>query len=393
MKLIQLPHSKVELGAPLPWSVRDKNGRLLLSIGQVIETEQQLGQLLLFGAYVNSIDIKADADRLLLHHSHKENVPVSLLASWEQAPDFLQTLLTHPERKTDFAGQTERFALHVLMLHDANPDFSIYRAVRQEKISASSYGYGYTHSLHTATLCILLARHLGWPQQRLISLIKAALTMNMSIVKLQCQMAAQNTPLTGPQRAEILGHPERAVALLKNLGVGDADWLSAIAQHHEHQDGTGYPTGCSDIDEMAMVLHVTDVYMAKISPRILRTALSPQEAIRQLYIEDNGGPVSTALIKTFGIYPPGDFVKLASGELGVVVERTTNAKAPIVACITDPAGRPVTRTLRHDTGQAEFSIASVVADKAILNRLLPERLFGLSIANPLLLPFADFLMG
>ena len=391
MKLLQLPRSKVQLGVPLPWSVRDKNGHLLLSMGQVVETEHQLGQLLLLGAYVDSIEIKADADRLLLHYSQKAIVPLSLLASWDQAPDFLQTLLTHPDRKTDFAGQAERFALHILALHDANADFSIYRAVRQEKYPPSSYGY--THSVHTATLCILLSRHLGWPQQRLISLIKAALTMNMGIVKLQGQMAAQNTPLTGTQRAEIRGHPEQSVALLKKLGVGDADWLSAIAQHHEHQDGTGYPAGCSDISEMAMVLHVTDVYMAKISPRILRPALSPQEAIRQLYLEDKGGPVSTALIKTFGIYPPGDFVKLASGELGVVVERTANAKAPIVACITDPAGRPVTRTTRHDTGQAGFAITAVVADKTMLNRLLPERLYGLSIANPVLVPFAGFLIG
>jgi hypothetical protein len=96
------------------------------------------------------------------------------------------------------------------------------------------------------------------------------------------------------------------------------------------------------------------------------------------------------LIKTFGIYPPGDFVKLASGELGVVVERTNNAKAPIVASITDAKGRAVTATLRHDTRQAEFAVVGVVGDKAMLARLLPERLYGISIALPLRLPFGGF---
>jgi hypothetical protein len=122
--------------------------------------------------------------------------------------------------------------------------------------------------------------------------------------------------------------------------------------------------------------------MAKISPRTLRASLSPTEAVRELYREDKGGPISTAIIKEIGIYPPGDFVKLASGELGIVVQRTGNARAPIVASITDTAGHPVARTLRHDTGQPGFAIVANVTDKAMLMRLPPERLYGFSSAPP-----------
>ena len=391
MNLIPIPRSKLLLGMALPWSVRDKNGNLLLSMGQILKTQHQLEQLLQLGACVDVVDIKADADRVLLSRSQKADVPLSLLLLWDQTPDILQTLLTQPERKTDFPSQVDMLAVHILELHDHNVEFSIYRAVRQEKYQASNYGYA--HAVHTAMLCILVTRHLGWPPERVMSLTKAALTMNMTIVKLQGQMAAQSTPLTAGQRAEILAHPEQCVALLQQLGVTDEDWLAAIAQHHEHLNGTGYPARRTDITEMATVLHVTDVLMAKISPRVLRPALSIQEAIRQLYREDNGGAVSTAMIKTFGIYPPGDFVKLASGELGVVVERTANAKAPIVAAITDTAGRPVTITLRRDTGQAAFAVTGVVADKTMLNRLMPERLYGFAISNPLRLPFDGFLMG
>jgi hypothetical protein len=125
-------------------------------------------------------------------------------------------------------------------------------------------------------------------------------------------------------------------------------------------------------------LRVADVFMAKISPRALRDALSPQVAVRQLYTEDDGGALSTAVVKQFGIYPPGDFVKLASGELAIVVQRTSNAKAPIVASVTDTAGLPSVKTVRRDTGQKEFAILGVVADKALLKRLAPERLYGFS---------------
>jgi hypothetical protein len=69
-------------------------------------------------------------------------------------------------------------------------------------------------------------------------------------------------------------------------------------------------------------------------------------------------------------------VKLASGELGVVVQRTDNARAPIVASITDTAGHPVARTLKHDTSQAEFAIVGTAGHPAMLARLPPERLYG-----------------
>jgi hypothetical protein len=120
--------------------------------------------------------------------------------------------------------------------------------------------------------------------------------------------------------------------------------------------------------------------MAKISPRALRAALSPQEAVRELYREDKGGPISTAIIKEFGIFPPGDFVRLASGELGILVQRTDNARAPVVASITDTAGHPVVRTLRHDTKEPGFAIVGNVVDKSMLTRLPPERLYGFSVA-------------
>jgi hypothetical protein len=84
---------------------------------------------------------------------------------------------------------------------------------------------------------------------------------------------------------------------------------------------------------------------------------------------------------------------LVSGELGIVVERTADTKAPIVASITDPAGRPIPRLLRRDTRQSEFAITGNVSDKLLLQRLLPERLYGFSIINALGWPPFEFLVG
>jgi len=380
MKLLRLPRSKVQLGAPLPWNVRDEQCHLLLSRGHVIESEEQLQALLERGAFVDAEEVKSS---LLVAHPGQQTVaaPLNLFAYWDQTTEELKKLLTNIEKQSDFPGHAAQFARHLMELVDLNPDYGIYRCVRQDH--DQHFYYGYRHAVHVATLAILTARHLHWTSDRTMSLVQAALTMNLTIFGLQGQIAGQDDPATEKQRALIRQHPAESVALLEKAGVKDADWLSAIAQHHERSDGTGYPAGTTEIGDIAAALRVMDVFMAKISPRAIHPALSPQEAVRELYRDDKGGPISTAVIKEFGIYPPGDFVKLASGELGIVVQRTENARAPIVASITDTNGHPVTRTLRHDTGQAEFAIVGNVTDKALLKHLAPERLYGFSKVQPM----------
>ena len=376
MKVIRLPRAKVSLGAPLPWNVRDEQGNLLLSKGYVLSSENQLDQLLQRGAFVDVEEARLHAQSESPAQEKKVVVPLNLFGLWEKTAEELRTLCSHLDQKPDFSAQLHEFALRILILLDSNVEIGIFRAVRQE--NQPLFYYGYTHAIHTGVLCVLLSRHLCWPEAQLMRLLKAALTMNLTILELQGQMAAQDVPMKDRQRADIQAHPEKTVALLTKLGVTDTDWLAAVLQHHEHVDGTGYPSRCMAVNELAIALRVCDVLMAKISPRTLRAPLSPQDAVRQLYREDKGGPISTAIIKAFGIYPPGDFVKLASGELGIVVHRTANAKAPIVAAITDTAGRPVTRTLRRDTAQAEFAITGMHSDIALLKRLPPERLYGFS---------------
>lgn len=286
----------------------------------------------------------------------------------------LEKVIEIGARLSDFSVQLDEFARRICELVDINADVAIYRIVRQD--NAQNFYYGYAHSVHTAILCNLMARHLKWEDGPMMSLVKAALTMNLSILDLQCEMAGQEDPIKDSQRAAIHKHPSDAVALLAKAGVTDADWLTAVGQHHERSDGSGYPLQCTEVGDLAVALRVADVLMAKISPRALRAVLSPQEAIRELYREDKGGPISTAVIKVFGIFPPGDFVKLASGELGIVVLRTANARAPIVATITNTAGQPVPQTVRRDTGVSAYAIVGNVLDKSLLKRLPPERLYG-----------------
>lgn len=338
MKLLRLPRSKVRLGMELPWNVRDEHCQLLLSKGHLVVDQHMLDALLARGAFVDEEEVRAAAAaaadaaaaaKLLLSGRDPARSMAGKVSSvfelWDQTTLELKALTDDPGSAPDFAGRMHAFAQHVVEIFDINPDIAIYRAVRQD--NAQIFYYGYTHAVLTTVVCILIARHLDWPYEKMMSLVKAALTMNMTMFELQGQMASQDHPMRDKQRAVVQIHPTQAAALLEKHGVTDADWLAAVAQHHEHADGTGYPAGLTELSELATALRVADVFIAKITPRTVHPAMAPKEAITQLYREDKGGPLSTAVIKEFGIYPPGDLVKLASGELGVVVQRTANARA------------------------------------------------------------------
>jgi hypothetical protein len=382
MKLLRLPPSKIKLGEPLPWNVRLEDGDLFLSRGHIIENQHQLDLVLERGVFVDAAEARGHVSDIVAEapqEAPKLARPSNLFELWEKAIRRLEDLLKDFPEEADFPIQLDALARDLVALVEQDADIGIYQAVRQDKVAFSTCGYA--HAVHAALMGILLARRLHWPEAQVITLTKAALTMNAPIMVLQGRLAAQEGPMLDKQRAEVRAHPDKAVAWLKQAGVTDADWLSAVAQHHERPDGNGYPHGLVEISPLAHALRVADVFMAKISRRLTREPLSPQEAARNLLHEDSGGQMGIVLIQEIGIYPPGDFVKLQSGELAVVIQRGGNPKTPVVACITDAAGKPGVHTAHRDTAQPGFEIVGVVADKTLALRVPPERLYGFSVVS------------
>jgi HD-GYP domain-containing protein (c-di-GMP phosphodiesterase class II) len=375
MKLLRLPVSKVKLGIPLPWNVRDASERLLLSKGQIVNSQTQLDILLERGAFVDLEEAKSAERRIVsqprtITPKHSTNI----FGLWDDLPNQMRILIEGLKDATDSEQRIKSFIQSLIALIDNDIDIALYHAVRQE--NADLYFYGFSHCIHTAMLSLLLARHMNWPNERVFSLMGAAITMNVPILALQGQMAKQDVPMRESQKLLIRQHPGGAVEWLQKIGISDAEWLSAVSQHHERPDGSGYPRGLKEVAEIAAALRVTDVFMAKISPRTLRSALPIREAAKQLYGEDKGGPMSSAIIKEFGVYPPGEVVKLISGEVAVVMRRTANPKCPKVSCIIDAKGGPVAHTVQYDTSLPEHAIAGSTPPPMNIARLPPERIYG-----------------
>ncbi|CAM4188520.1 HD-GYP domain-containing protein [Roseateles saccharophilus] len=371
LRLFRLVQNQVHVGKPLPFGVRDENGKLLLARGHVVSDDDQLAALIERGAYVDLEEL-----RQLKNATPPEKVAtrkLTLFDAWEQIIWRLDRLLRSPTESA-FSERSDELARACVALVRRDPDIGIYLARRQDARRLSLYGL--THALHTALTCQLMAQRMSWDEAKLLTLVKAALTMNMTIFELQGQLAVQGRRPDDVQQARLRAHPQAAHDALVAAGVTDPAWLEAVLQHHERVGGSGYPLG-AEPGELGCALRCADVFMAKISPRTDRPPIPIQEAERQLFADTGASAMAAALIKEFGIYPPGDFVQLKSGELAMVVRRGATVNTPMVAAITDRKGMPIVGTNIRDTAKPEFAVAGPSPDQKLVLRVPPERLFGL----------------
>lgn len=359
---------RIVLGTPLPFNVRNADHTLLLARGQIIKTTQQLADLFERGALVDLDELKKAAPDEL------EAPAESLPALWGRCADRIGLVIRNPSQP-NFLAALDEASKPMLSLVTRDPDLAIFQVVRQDPNIAR---YGVTHALHTAIACQLAAQRLGWDRERIQVLLRAALTMNISILELQNRLTAQSTPLTTEQRALIHEHPARSVDMLQAAGVTDRDWLDTVAHHHENENGTGYPQKITDVGELAALLRRTDIYTAKLSSRVSRAALGANQAARDMYVQDHQHPMAAAIVKEFGVYPPGCCVKLASGEIGLVIKRGETTTAPVVAAIVSRQGEPLMDPLCRNTAIAEHAIVSIVSEKTLHVRVSAERLVGLA---------------
>jgi AraC-like DNA-binding protein len=365
---LALVRQRVQAGRPLPFNVYRQDGTLLLACGQVVQSAQQLESLYERGSLVDLAELlPAPPD---IAAAPRAELP----RLWRESVARVGEVLRQPQHD-NFRGALDAAAQPLQALIQRDPDLAIFQVLRQEGHGLVQYGLA--HAVHAAIVARLVAARLGWPEPELQRAFKAALTMNLGMLELQGQLAQQTSPPTAEQRQKIHDHPLLSRQLLELAGIHDPVWLTAVEQHHEERDGGGYPAGLREVSELATLLHRADVYTAKLSSRATREAEAADQAGREIFMQDPGHPVCAALVKEFGVYPPGCFVALASGETGVVVKRGSTVMSPIVAAMTNAYGAPLAEPVRRDTLLPLHAIVRVLQPRQMRARFAPEKLVPL----------------
>jgi len=358
---------QIQAGQPLPWGVRDVDGNLLLARGHAVDAAM-LKTLLARGMFVDAAEAaRVNGAVRAATAPRSEN----FFGRWRMLQSRLNTMLQKPP--PDLQRAIEEVITVLIGMADRDPDKMLFQIMRHDQGRLQLYSI--THALHCAAVCCLTSRRMAWEEPRRRSLVGAALTMNLSMIELQGRLAGQVAPPTPEQRAEIHSHPLRSAAMLRAAGFIDEDWLVAVEQHHETADGKGYPAGVADMIECAQMLNFADVFTAKLCARASRSAMLSNQVARDIFTENQGHPMAAALIKELGLYPPGCFVQLQSGETAIVVRRGDSMNTPHVACLTNRNGDTLTTPLRRDTSKMENSVIALTPDSNVMVRIPWETLY------------------
>jgi putative nucleotidyltransferase with HDIG domain len=188
--------------------------------------------------------------------------------------------------------------------------------------------YTFAHSVNVGILAILTGSALNYNRGKLEILGIGAVLHDIG--KIFIPSAILNKPgKLEPNEYEIIKeHTSSGYQLLKEENISYV--ASHIAyEHHEREDGSGYPRGLTawKIHNYAKIVAVADTFDAMTTNRVYKKALPTHLALKEL--EDLSGikyskPIVDCFKKMIASYPLGSILKLVNGEIVTVIKATKN---------------------------------------------------------------------
>ncbi|WP_420475118.1 HD-GYP domain-containing protein [Noviherbaspirillum sp. ST9] len=364
----RLSIADIVIGEPLAWDVYGAGNKLLLRRGQVVATTRQAEDLVERGLFIDAgqADRAVQAKREAQQAATRE-IP-SALRFINLANKRLERLLYNLGNEPDAEAKILEVVKALEYAAKINADVVIATIF----LNQAAGKYAVRHCIDSALVASLIARAMKKSPEETQVIMAAALTMNVAMLRQQDVLLTKQDPLSERETEMIRSHPAQGVELLKQVGVANPEWLSYILLHHENEDGSGYPLGkeVKDISQNARILAYADRYSASVSIRKYRKSLLPSAALRDVLIT-GGKPADPLLaayfIKELGPTPPGSYVRLQNGEIGVVTRRGMAAGTPVVHAFIGPRGAPLSFPIQRDTSKELYAVRETLAgDQAML---------------------------
>jgi HD-GYP domain-containing protein (c-di-GMP phosphodiesterase class II) len=187
----------------------------------------------------------------------------------------------------------------------------------------------YFHPLNVSILSLILGKGLELPKADLGELGMAALFHDIGKQKIPKNVWRKKPPFTKPEREFLELHPKYGFQMLAESPSVTQRVRDAIYQHHEKCNGQGYPQrlAADSINYIAKIIAVVDTYDNLTNQSAQGASFTPHDAMSFMYTRlqsELSGDVIIALIKNLGVYPPGTFVELSNGKLGLVIRSEQN---------------------------------------------------------------------
>ena len=230
--------------------------------------------------------------------------------------------------------------------------------------------YTFTHMVNVSILTMGQARALGIDGRLLREFGLSALMHDIGKVRTPKEILNKPDKLTDEEFVIMRRHVVDGAEILRRTPEMPILTPVVAFEHHLRMDGTGYPFGAKRemLNLATMLCSISDVFDAMRSQRAYQKA-HPTDRILAVLKRSDGAQFDQHLVRRFsqlmGIYPPGNLVRLTTGEVAVVLHvHAPDPYRPRVRVLFGPDGArldvPYDRNLfepRQETGALDGVVA------------------------------------
>lgn len=139
------------------------------------------------------------------------------------------------------------------------------------------------HQLRVSLLVEAICKEIGYSEELIKEIVWASLLHDIGKICVPSEILVVPRKLTPIEYSLVKTHPIVGYNILRTIPYFKKI-AEIVLQHHERNDGTGYPRGIKgeEILKEAKILAVSDVFEAMVSHRPYRPALSIEDALKDL---------------------------------------------------------------------------------------------------------------
>ncbi|MBQ8110780.1 MAG: HD domain-containing protein [Clostridia bacterium] len=140
------------------------------------------------------------------------------------------------------------------------------------------------HSQRVSEYSVLIARELGFSEEELVNLKRAALMHDIGKIGIPDRILNKPARLTDDEYAIMKSHVTRGAEILKDFTLID-HVVEGARYHHERYDGRGYPDGLKseDIPLYGRIIGVADAFDAMTANRIYRKQMDFEYVLNEMH--------------------------------------------------------------------------------------------------------------
>lgn len=207
-------------------------------------------------------------------------------------------------------------------------------------IVKSYENYTLQHSYAVGLYAAIVGLNAGLSVSQIEELACAGLLHDLGKVVIDTEIIDAPRPLTSEEYRVIQQHPANGYNLLKNNFELSNNIRSAVLEHHEQEDGSGYPLhkDGAKLHTYSKILHICDVYDALTSKRPYKERWPIPIALQYIQSHTNdmfSKKYSMVFMRCISPYPTGTTITLCNNERCTVVKNEkSDLQNPLVRILS-----------------------------------------------------------